>query len=188
MGMSKPYAGMRERIAPMIGQFAARSWTDGPIETSAIRAFCGAVEYANPVYWLEDVARTSRFGRLIAPPQSLMALNMDAWWMPEYLQNDMETAHQAAPETRIRNILAEYGFAAVLVVERTEEYLGAFGPGDGRMGRDRRVTNVSEVKTAKVGTGVFLTYEIDYFTERDERHVATARNVTLIYDPTGASR
>ena len=179
---------MYERIAPLIGQFAARSWTDSPIEASAIRAFCGAVEDANPVYWLEETARNSRFGRLIAPPQSLMALNMDAWWMPDYLQGEMDAAHQAAPETHIRNILAEYGFTEVLVVERSEEYFGAFGPGDGRMGRDRRATNVSDVKTAKVGTGVFLTYEIDYFTERSERHVASARNVTLIYDPAGANR
>lgn len=186
--MSEVYARMFERIAPLIGQFAARSWTDSPIEQSAIRAFCGAVEDSNPVYWLEEVAQSSRFGRLIAPPQSLMALNMDAWWFPEYLQGDVEAAHQAAPETQIRGILADNGFTAVLVVERSEEYLDAFGPGDGRMGRDRRVTSVSEVKTAKVGTGVFLTYEIDYFTERGERHVASARNVTLIYNPTGANR
>lgn len=184
--MSADFAAMSERIAPLVGKFATRSWTDGPIEQSAIRAFCGAVEDANPVYWDAEIARSSRFGRLIAPPQSLMALNMDAWWLPGYLQGAADTAHQAAPETQIRNILAEFGFSSVLVVERTEEYFAPFGPTDGRMGRDRRVTAVSEIKRAKVGTGVFMTYEIDYYTELDERHVAKARNVTLIYDPAAA--
>jgi len=182
--LNDSYYAMHERIAPLLGVYAPRVWSSYPIEQTAIQAFCGAVEDSNPVYWDAEIAAASRFGRLIAPPHGLMSFNIDAWWLPEYLRHDVESARHETAEAQIRGILAEYGFATVTVVERAEEYFEPFGPEDGHIGRDRRVTDVSAVKKTKVGSGVFLTYEIDYFTQRKERRVATARNVTLLYDGT----
>jgi hypothetical protein len=180
------FDGLEERLQPFINRTAARVWSAWPLESSAVRAYCSAVEDANPVYWNADVAERSRFGRLIAPPHALMSLNIDAWWLPADLQAEVDRQRAESPEMQARAVLAEYGLRTVTVVEREEEYLEPFGPGDGRMGRDRRVTSVSPVKTTKVGRGVFLTYEIEYFTERTEQLVARARNVTLIYN--GESR
>lgn len=184
--LKEKYAGLADQLAPYIGEYAPRVWSAYPLETTAIQQFCGMVEDANPVYWQPEVAKTSRFGRVIAPPQGLMAFNIDAWWLPEYLRGQVEQARTSTPEGKIREILASYGFTTVTVVEREEEYLEPFGPEDGHIGRDRRVTAVSPVKQTKVGPGVFMTYEIEYHTQHNERLVAIARNVTLLYDGTGA--
>lgn len=182
------YEGLQDKVAPFIGKYAPRVWSAYPIEETAIRQFCGAVEDSNPVYWHAEIAKTSRFGRLIAPPQGLMSFNIDAWWLPEYLRGEVEQVRESTPETKIREILASYGFTTITVVEREEEYIQPFGPDDGRMGRDRRVTAVSPVKRTKVGPGVFMTYEIEYHTQHNERLVATAKNVTLLYDGAGGAQ
>lgn len=187
MELSEKYLGLADELAPHVGQYAPRVWSAYPLETTAIRQFAGMVEDANPIYWQPEVARASRFGRVIAPPQGLMAFNIDAWWLPEGLRGEVEQARTSTPEGKIREILAGHGFTTVTVVEREEEYLEPFGPGDGHMGRDRRVTAVSPVKQTKVGPGVFMTYEIEYYTQHNERLVAIARNVTLLYDGTGAN-
>jgi hypothetical protein len=181
------HAGLADELAPYIGKYAPRVWSAYPLEVTAIQQFCGAVEDTNPVYWEPEVAKASRFGRVIAPPNGLMSFNIDAWWLPEHLQKKVDQAREGAPENTIRSILADHGFTTVTVVEREEEYLGPFGPEDGHMGRDRRVTAVSPVKQTKVGPGVFMTYEIEYYTQNNERLVAVARNVTLIYDGTGGA-
>jgi uncharacterized protein len=186
--MHEKYADLDEKLRPFIGVKADRVWSAWPLEASAVRAYCSAVEDANPVYWDEQVAARSRFGRLIAPPHALMSLNIDAWWLPPYLRAEVDRARAANPEIQARAVLAEYGLRAVTVVDREEEYLEPFGPGDGRMGRDRWVAGISPVKRTKVGTGVFMTYEIEYYTEREEKLVARARNVTLLYDATADAR
>lgn len=182
------YIGIEAKLAPFIGKYAPRVWSAYPIETSFIQQFCGAVEDSNPVYWQADIAEASRFGRLIAPPHGLMSFNIDAWWLPESQRAEMDAARLATPEANIRKILADHGFTTITVVERVEEYFDPYGPEDGRMGRDRRVTAVSPVKRTKVGPGVFMTYEIEYYTENNDRLVAAARNVTLLYDGSGAGQ
>ena len=73
-------------------------------------------------------------------------------------------------------------------MNREEEYFEPFGPGDGRLAMEDRFVAVSDIKNTKVGPGVFFTYEIDYYTERDNRLVGRARNVTLIYNGSGATK
>src|SRR5690606_23357860 len=122
-----------------------------------------------PIYWSPEVAKASRFGRVIAPPHGLMTFNIDAWWLPDYLQGEVDRRKHETPEQKIRDLVADVGFTTILVVGREEEYLLPYGPEDGHIGRDRRVTSVSPVKTTKVGVGVFMTYEIEYYTEHNER-------------------
>jgi len=177
-----PYEDLERRLAEYVGRPAARVWSPWPLEASSIRQFCGAVEDANPMYWDEALAAASRFGRLIAPPHALMSLAIDAWWLPADQQAELDRVKAESDEAKARAVLAEFGMRTVTVVEREEEYFAPFGPGDGRIGRERRVTAISPVKRTKVGTGVFFTYEIDYFTERADTLVARARNVTLIYE------
>jgi hypothetical protein len=177
-------AALRARLEPLLGRPGPRKWSARPVETAAIWNFCEAVQDGTPLYWDEEAGRKSRFGRMIAPPQALMALCMDAWWVPPSLRERNEAADALlanSPQNQARAILREHGFTTVTVVNREEEYFEPFGPGDGRIGLVDRVASVSAVKQTKVGQGVFFTYEIDYHTEREDRLVARARNVTLIY-------
>ena len=148
-----------------------------------MQLFCGAIEDRNPVYWDERIATKSRFGRIIAPPQFLMAANVPPPWLPDYLKDDFDRESSTNSEAQARAILAEYGFTTVTVVNRVDEYLEPFGPGDGRIRRERRVTSISPIKETKVGRGVFFTYETEFFRESDGEQIGRSRNVTLIYRP-----
>jgi hypothetical protein len=189
--MEDPSATLRQRLEPLLNKPGLRKWSARPVELAAILNFCEAVEEANPVYWDPEAAAASRFGRVIAPPQALMTLALDPPWIPPFIRDraaDEEAERAHSPQNQARAILREYGFSTVTVVSREEEYFEPFGPGDGRLGMIDRVAAVSDVKKTRVGPGVFFTYEIDYHTEREDRLVARARNVTLIYDGTGGAK
>ncbi|GAA1267511.1 MaoC family dehydratase N-terminal domain-containing protein [Pseudonocardia aurantiaca] len=182
---------LRDRLEPFLGRDGPLRWSARPIETAAVWNFCEAVEDANPVYWDAEQAIASRFGRMIAPPQALMALNMAAWWLPDFLRERAEQREKElgpSPSSLVYDIVRELGFTTATNVTREEEYLEPFGPGDGRMGQTDRLVHVSDVKQTRVGRGVFLTTEIEYITEVDETVVAKARNVLLMYDGTSARR
>ena len=84
--MDEASAALQARLAPYIGVTGPRQWSARPIETSAILNFLEAVEDGNPVYWDEEFARASRFGRTIAPPHAIFALAMPAFWLPDWLK------------------------------------------------------------------------------------------------------
>lgn len=188
--MDEASTALHARLSPWIGVTGPRRMSARTIEKSAIWNFLEAVEDGNPVYWDEAAAKSSRFGRLIAPPQAIFALTMPAFWLPDWMTQRQAANEAAAPPCPLRAaraILAEHGFAAVMVVNREEEYLAPFGPGDGHVIIEERIVSVSPVKQTKVGRGVFYTFEIDYRTERDDRLVARASSVFLLHDGTGAA-
>ncbi len=178
-------AQLQQRIAPFLGQPGPRRWSPRPLETSAIWNFCEAVEDANPVYWDDEIAEASRFGRRIAPPQGLMAFSMGSWWLPEFLAVRAAQEQEAVgpgPSMRAGEVVRDFGFVTATNVTRDEEYLSPYGPGDGRIGSSDTLVDVSPVKQTKVGRGVFITTSIDYVAEKDERLIARAKNVLLMYD------
>lgn len=62
----------------MIDPACLMTWSDpvpGDIERGAVRKFAEAIGDTNPLYVDEAVARTSRFGRIIAPPTFAMTLD-----------------------------------------------------------------------------------------------------------------
>ena len=188
--MDEASAALQARLAPYIGVTGPRQWSARPIEASAILNFLEAVEDGNPVYWDEEFARASRFGRTIAPPHAIFALAMPAFWLPDWLK--ARGAAQAAstppcPLVTARAILADHGFSTVTVVNREEEYFAPFGPGDGRIGIEPRIVSVSAIKQTKVGPGVFYTFDLDYRTERDDQLVARARSIYLLYNGAGGA-
>lgn len=171
-------------LAPYLGRLGPWRWSRTEINRAEIWNFCEAVEDANPLYWDEDAARSSRVGRLIAPPQMLLTLMTPRPWAPGYVL-EREQADLAAqgedPEDAVRSILAAHGYGTATAVSRTEEYLEPFGPGDGRIRQAVRVEEVSPVKKTAVGPGVFVTTTVDYRTERPDRLVARASLVILRY-------
>lgn len=171
---------MQRELAHLLGRPGPLRWSARPVERGAVWNFCEAVEDANPVYWDDDRAAASRFGRLIAPPQALMSLMMDGWWLPPHLRRDEEVTPPLHPEATAAAHRAGLGAAAN--VGRDEEYLLPFGPGDGRLGQIDTLTEVSAVKRTALGLGVFLTTRSEYRRERDGRQVASSVNVLLMYD------
>ncbi len=60
-----------EAVAPHLHEWGPYRLTRDAITETAIRRFCEVAEDGNPVYWDAEYAQTTRFGRVIAPPQSL---------------------------------------------------------------------------------------------------------------------
>lgn len=177
---------MRSEIDRYVGRPGPWQWSPRPIELASVWNFCESVEDGNPVYWDEERAAASRFGRLIAPPQALMALSQRSWWIPECWEGREDLVGMAVdqiPSGTAKQRVVELGYATATNVTRTEEYLSPFGPGDGRLGQSETLVRVSDLKRTKVGIGVFLTTEIDFVAEVDGRPVAKATNILLMYRP-----
>jgi|FaiFalDrversion3_1042247.scaffolds.fasta_scaffold00355_5 hypothetical protein len=178
----------RELCQPWLGRPGPVTYSAREVTLPAIWNFLEAVEDGNPVYWDQETARASRFGRLIAPPQYLMAACMGHWWAPDFVRQREQEAVQAQgedPLRRVLDIVRQCGYVVATNVTREEEYLDVWGPGDGRIKQQGRVVDVSEEKRTRVGRGVFITTEIEYRTEVGDRPIARARNVLLLYRPDG---
>ena len=175
----------REATRPYWEQSGPTSFARAEINAPMIWNFCEAVEDANPVYWDEEYAKQSRFGRLIAPPHMIMTMAGGHWWAPDYIRERDAKAvadqGESAP-AKVMEIVREHGYTTATNVTREDEFLEPYGPGDGRLKSSSKVVDVSEEKQTAVGKGVFITSIIDYRTENDDRLVVRARNILLMYD------
>lgn len=183
-------ATFHERCRPLLNRWGPYRLTRDPITETAIRRFCEVAEDGNPVYWDEGYAKTTRFGRLIAPPQSLSSMSFGAWWTPDYLQEELagETAalNAGLPAAEPGGVIAlcdQFGYTVNTVAGHEVEYLAPFGPGDGRLKLRSMTTTISDEKTVRVGKGVFITTVTEYRTEAGDRLVGRATMVLLRYRP-----
>jgi uncharacterized protein len=180
----------RREAEPYLNKWGRYRLTRDPITGSDVRRFCEMVEDGNPVYWDEDFARASRFGRLISPPQSLFAMTFGAWWTPAHVEaslaEEMSTLNQdtdAIDAGAIYAICDRFGYVVNTVAGQETEYLAPFGPGDGRIKLRSMTLDVSPEKTVRVGRGVFITSVTEYRTERADELIGRSRLVLLRYRP-----
>jgi acyl dehydratase len=165
--------------------------TRDEVTETAIRRFCEVAEDGNPVYWDAEFAKASRFGRVIAPPQSLFSMTFAPWWTPEYLQRKsaedtaaLNGSGPAAERGSVHTVCDQFGYTINTVAGQEAEYLAPFGPGDGRLKMRSMTTGVSPEKTVRVGKGVFLTTITEYRTEVGDRLIGRSTMVLLRYKPT----
>ena len=180
----------RDLCLPFIDRWGKYRTTRDPISENDIRRFCEMVEDGNPVYWDEQAAVASRFGRLIAPPQSLYAMTFGAWWTPNYVQTEIDAGtvgvnddEDPAPVGTIFEICARFGYVVSTIVDQNVDYIAEFGPGDGRIVMRSKVSEVSSEKAVRVGKGVFLTSITEYQTEKKQRLIGRSTTVLLRYRP-----
>ncbi|MGH2599533.1 MAG: MaoC family dehydratase, partial [Dehalococcoidia bacterium] len=157
--------------------------------TTAVWRYCEVVEDGNPVYWDEEFAKGTRFGRLIAPPQGLFSFSFAPWWTPDYLtQRISEEAGRLNPPDvgsggEVMRLVNQHGYTVATVRSQEAEYIAPFGPGDGRLKMRSKTIDVSPEKQTRPGKGVFITSVTEYYTERDDRLVARSQMVLLMYNP-----
>ncbi len=175
----------RDECVPHFGQRGPSKFSRAELNAPMIWNFAESVHDANPVYWDESYAKQTRFGRIIAPPHSIMTMSGGHWWAPDYIleREEQEVAAQGDdPTETIREIVAKYGYTTATNVTREDEFLQPYGPGDGRIKQTSYVDDVSEEKQTAVGKGVFIITIIEYRREVDDELIARARNVLLMYD------
>jgi acyl dehydratase len=178
----------RAAAEPMLNTWGPFRITRDEITETAIRRFCEVAEDGNPVYWDRDFAEQSRFGRIIAPPQSLFSMTFGAWWTPDYLQEKtaadaaaLNAGDTASDGGGVHALSEEYGYTVNTVAGQEVEYIAPFGPGDGRLKMRSMTTDVSDEKTVRVGKGVFITTVTEYRTEVGDRLVGRSTLVLLRY-------
>ncbi len=183
----------REAAEPYIDAWGPFTLTRDAVSETAIRRFCEVAEDGNPVYWDDGFASQSRFGRVIAPPQSLFSMCFRAWWTPEHQKKrnrqdaaDLSPSGSRAVERQFYALCDEYGYTVNTVATQEAEYIAPFGPGDGRLKSRNMITDVSEEKKVHVGRGVFVTSVTEYRTEIGDRLVGRSTLVLLRYRPEGA--
>lgn len=185
--VTAPFA---ELVQPYLNTWGPFRITRDEVTETAIRRFCEVAEDANPVYWDADFATKSRFGRIIAPPQSLFSMTFAPWWTPDYLQrkvaDDTATLNVEAPVAEQGSVYAvceQFGYVVNTVAGQEVEYLAPFGPGDGRLKMRSMTTDVSPEKSVRVGKGVFITSITEYRTEVGDRLIGRSTMVLLRYKP-----
>lgn len=180
-------ARLKAALEPYMDRFGPEIYSRSPINLTENWNFLQGVEDANPVYWSEEVAKESRFGRIIAPSTMIWTVFMDHWWAPEYVRDGQQEEVDNAgedPNQKVSEILRTVGgYTTGVNASREDIFVEPYGPGDGRLKAKTKVAAVSDEKSTAVGRGVFVTTEIEYRTEKDDRLVVIGRNVLLHYNP-----
>jgi acyl dehydratase len=184
-------ANIADLVKPHLNTWGPYRLTRDEVTETAIRRFCEVAEDGNPVYWDSKFAESSRFGRIIAPPQSLFSMTFGAWWTPSYLdEKTSEDAHAMNPpdvvyeQNGVYAACDQFGYTVNTVAGQEVEYVTPFGPGDGRLKMRSMTTEVSPEKTVRVGKGVFVTSITEYRTEVGDRLIGRSTMVLLRYKPT----
>lgn len=183
-----PAVSFQEAVRPHLNKWGPFRIARDEVTETAIRRYCEVAEDGNPVYWDAEFAKSSRFGRIIAPPQSLFSMTFSPWWTPDYLQRKtaedaaaLNAADSTAEQSPIHALSEQYGYTVNTVAGQEVEYLAPFGPWDGRLKMRSMTTNVSEEKTVRVGKGVFITSVTEYRTEVGDRLIGRSTMVLLKY-------
>lgn len=185
-----PSGTFQELCEPYLNRWGPYRLTRDPVTETAIRRFCEVAEDGNPVYWDEAFARTTRFGRVIAPPQSLFSMTFGAWWTPDHVQANLAADTAAlnpgaedGGQGGVYAVCERFGYVVNTVAGQEVEYLAPFGPGDGRLKMRGMTTDVSAEKRVSVGRGVFVTSITEYRTEERDRLIGRSTMVLLRYRP-----
>ncbi|MCH8200141.1 MAG: MaoC family dehydratase, partial [Chloroflexi bacterium] len=126
----------RDEAARYLNQTGPTGYSRAEVNAPMIWNFCEAVEDGNPVYWDEEFASKTRFGRLIAPPQMIMTMSSGHWWAPDYVRERERQAianQGPSPAGKVQEIVRKLGYTTATNVTREDEFLEPYGPGDGRL-------------------------------------------------------
>ena len=189
-GQAPPTLSFPEAAAPYLNVWSPFRITRDEVTETAIRRFCEVAEDGNPVYWDAAFAKSTRFGRIIAPPQSLFSMTFAPWWTPDYLQRTsaedtaaLNVGAAVAEQGSVYAVCEQFGYVVNTVAGQEVEYLAPFGPGDGRLKMRSMTTGVSPEKNVRVGKGVFVTTITEYRTEVGDRLIGRSTMVLLRYKP-----
>ena len=179
----------RDAAAPNLNKWGPYRLTRDSVEAPLMWRYLEMSEDANPVYWDEEFAKNSVYGRIIAPPHAIMAFTFAPWWSPDYvikkIEEDAARMSEGADTGMAANTaVTSLGYTTATMVGSDFEYIAPWGPGDGRIKSRARTTDVSIEKQTRPGKGVFITSETEYRTEVGDRLIARSTLTLLMYDGT----
>jgi hypothetical protein len=155
--------GTYEEARSWVGRKSAARVCENVVDWSQIKAYCAAIEDANPIYWDESVARDLR-GGITAPPGMLLVWLMELPWRPGGPRAASSFALEVPlPGDTLINVSTESEFFAPI---RLADQLHV----------QEEVESISSEKRTTLGVGHFITTLTVFWNQHGER-VATNRNV-----------
>jgi acyl dehydratase len=130
-----------------------------------IRHWVDALDDRNPVYLDEEIAATTRFGGVVAPPAMLQT-----WGMPRPRIEGIAERGGSPVEIRSDNpipALDEAGYVGTLATNSELEFVRYLRAGD-QLHVASEVESISSRKTTSLGQGYFLTWVTTYRTDDGE--------------------
>ena len=136
-----------------------------PVNVPMIRHWVDALNDRNPVYLDEELAATTRFSGIVAPPAMLQT-----WTMARPLiEGIAERGGSPVEMGRDNPIVAldEAGYVGTLATNSELEFVRYLRPGD-HLHVTTEVESISNRKTTSLGKGYFLTWITTYTSGADE--------------------
>jgi acyl dehydratase len=157
---------LRARLEEYVGKPLGPS-AEAPDEVNLpmIRHWVDALDDRNPVYLDEELAATTRFGGIVAPPAMLQA-----WTMPRPQIEGIAERGGAPGEMGSDNpisVLDEAGYVGTLATNSELEFERYLRPGD-RLKTSTELESISNRKTTALGQGYFVTWITTYTDGQDE--------------------
>jgi acyl dehydratase len=157
---------VRQRLERYVGKpIGPPSVAPDPVNVPMIRHWVDALDDRNPVYLDEQLAATTRFGGIVAPPAMLQT-----WGMPRPKIQGIAERGGAPDEMRHDNpirALDEAGYVGTLATNSELEFVRYLRPGD-HLHLAAEVESISERKTTALGRGYFVTWVTTYRTADGE--------------------
>jgi acyl dehydratase len=168
MGVYEELCGLVDiNFPPMVGVDA--------VCPQMIRHWCEAMQEDNPLYLDEDFGRCSKYGSIIAPPAMTPSWVIPPLRPPSGLPPVYE---------KLFGICGRGGYDQVIDSENEMEFIRPLLPGD-RVQSFTKLSRVSAMKSATLGTGFFVTLESNFTNQRRE-FVCRQRMTMYMYRGHGA--
>ena len=157
---------VRARLEKYVGKaMGPPSVAPDPVNVPMIRHWVDALDDRNPVYLDAEIAATTRFGGIVAPPAMLQT-----WGMPRPKIQGIAERGGAPDEMRFDNpirALDEAGYVGTLATNSELEFVRYLRPGD-HLHLSSEVESISNRKTTALGQGYFVTWLTTYRTADGE--------------------
>jgi acyl dehydratase len=145
-------------VASMIGVLQYEEAADFPVERGYFWNYCSAAENGNPLFWDDDVA-DELTGGPVAPPSML-----SAWFRPHHW-----APGRNAPKVPLQvhfDMKEAFGLPEAIMSDYAMTFYDPVRPGD-LITSGQKLVSVSDVKTARVGTGRFWVIDVEYRNQDD---------------------
>ncbi len=151
---------LRARLEKYIGKpLGAPALAPDEVNLPMIRHWVDALDDRNPVYLDEELAASTRFGGIVAPPAMLQA-----WTMGRPRIAGIAERGGAPDEMSSDNpisALSEAGYVGTVATNSELEFERYLRPGD-RLRSSTELESISDRKTTALGQGYFVTWVTTY--------------------------